>query len=90
MNVLTKMYAIITIIEDRKCAPAIIPELTILPSSRLLLLRIEYSTATVKPCEGLIPWSNPNTITPSRVASYIVIKITCVVKITNVVSGIHG
>jgi len=48
INIVRKMNASTTAIEDRKCAPAIMPELTILPNNGLLL-RIEYRTATVQP-----------------------------------------
>ena len=48
------MNPITTAIEDKKCAPEIIPELMRELSNGLLLL-IEYSTATVQPWDGFIP-----------------------------------
>jgi len=48
INIDTRMNASTTAIEDRKCPPAIIPELAILPNNGLLL-HIEYRTATVQP-----------------------------------------
>ncbi len=37
-----------------------------------LLLRIEYKTAIVHPCDGLIPCNKPKTIIPDKTA-----KISC-------------
>jgi hypothetical protein len=37
-----------------------------------LLLRIEYNTAIVHPCDGLIPCNRPKTIIPDKTA-----KISC-------------
>ena len=48
------MKPITTASKDRKCAPAIIPEL-IRPLSTGLFLLMEDSTATVQPCEGFNP-----------------------------------
>ena len=63
-NEVNRMKPITTTIEDKKCPPAIIPELTRLLSNGLLFL-IEYRTATVHPCDGFIPWRSPKRITPS-------------------------
>jgi hypothetical protein len=60
------MKPITTTIEDKKCPPAIIPELTRLLSNGLLFL-IEYRTATVHPCDGFIPWRSPKRITPKSI-----------------------
>ena len=46
-------------------SPAIIPELIKLLIICLFFL-IEYRTATIQPCEGLIPCNKPNKITPKK------------------------
>lgn len=50
------------------------PELTIVPSIRLLLCREQRAT-TVHPCDGLVQCSNPNIITPSSCAPWPIRRI---------------
>ena len=68
---LNKINAKTTTIEERKWAEARIQELKMLVN-RGLLLRIEYNTASVHPCDGLIPCNKPKTIIPDKTA-----KISC-------------